>query len=262
MRRRSLLALGLAAAGPPRLAWGTDRTVRVGTVPGPHAEILRFVGALMAAQGVELHVDAREAGRSINADVARGALDAACFQNGVAFANESARRPTPLIEVARTVTLPFAIYSRRAVSLRALPLEATIAVPAEAGAMSRSLVLLHNHGLVELRPGVGLTAKPKDVVRNRHGFHLVPTARARLADALQRIDAAVLDHPTAEQARLLPARDSIGLEDARTPWADILAVRARDRDAAWLHTLLTAYRADPVKRFIRERFQDSVRRPW
>lgn len=261
MKRRALLWLGAAGPFVPAFA-AAPVEVAVGVLPGPHAEIMAVVRDVAARDGLALRLVEREAGRGINADVAAGVLDAACFQDAVAFAAEPRRTRAPLVEVASTVTLPIAIYSRRVPSVRQLPRGATLAIPSERAAASRALVLLHNHGLVELRENAGLTATPRDVVGNRYGFKLLSLPQAGLADALHRTDAAVIDRPTAVRAGLLPARDSIGLEDARTPWSGVLAVRDRDRNAAWVQMLVASYRTEPVKRFILARYQDSVRRPW
>lgn len=260
MNRRDLLLLGLASATPLVHA-RTDR-LAVGVLPGPHAEIMAQVRDVAATRGLVLDLVERPSGRAINTDVAARRLDVACFQDGVAFAADPARRDGALVEVARTVTLPVAIYSRRVPSVRQLPRGATIAIPRDRAAASRALVLLHNHGLIELRSDSGLTATTRDVVGNRYGFRLAPTDSARLADALHRVDAAVIDRASAGRAGLQPGRDSIGLEDARSPWSDVLAVRAADRASPWAAGLVGAYRSEPVKRFILERYQDSVRRPW
>lgn len=261
MKRRTCLLAVAAALWRPAFATA-PREVAVGVLPGPHAEIMAVVRDVAAAQRLALRLVEREGGRAVNGDVAAGRLDAACFQDAVAFAAESRRTSTPLIEVAATVTLPVAIYSRRVASVRQLQRGASIGIPRERAAASRALVLLHNHGLVELRDGSGLTATPRDVTGNRGGFKLVPLPQARLANALHRLDAAVIDRPHAVRAQLMPARDSIGLEDARTPWSSVLAVRGSDRSADWVRTLVASYRSEPVKRFILAQYQDSVRRPW
>ena len=260
MKRRHLVVLGLAAATP--FARARTAPVTIGVLPGPHAEILAQVQAVAAGRGLVLQTVERESGRQINADVLAGRLDVACFQDGVAFAGEPSRRRDALVELARTVTLPVAIYSRRVAAVRQLPRGASIAIPRERAAAARALVLLHNHGLIELRHDSGLAATPRDVTGNRYALRLVPTDTARLAAALHGMDAAVIDRDTAGAAGLQPGRDSIGLEDGRSPWSDVMAIRAADRDAPWAAELLAAYRSEPVKRFLLERFQDSVRRPW
>ena len=71
-----------------------------------------------------------------------------------------------------------------------------------------------------------------------------------------------LPFATASAAGLAPARDALGMEDARVPFANVLAVRARDRDAPWLTPTVRGLHSEPVKTFILARFNDSVRRPW
>lgn len=264
MQRRTLLTLAAAPLLPCELAFANvpARPVTIGVLPGPHREILACVRDVAAAQGLDLRIVDRSDGQAINADVARGRLDAACFQDGVSFARDRTRYGKELIEATRTVTQPVALYSRRITSPRQLSRGATLAIPRDPPLQARALVLLHNHGLVVLRDDAGLTASTRDVVGNRHQFRLDPLPAGRLADALCRVDLAVIDRPTADRAGLLPARDSIGVEDARTPWSDVLAVRAADRSANWVGTLVASYRSEPIKRFILERYQESVRRPW
>ncbi|WP_261320324.1 MetQ/NlpA family ABC transporter substrate-binding protein, partial [Burkholderia dolosa] len=68
-------------------------------------------------------------------------------------------------------------------------------------------------------------------------------------------------HPAAG-AGLAPARDSIGIEDARSPYANVLTVRDADRAKPWVAQLIAAYHSDDVAHFILTRYRDSVRRPW
>ncbi|WP_295958754.1 MetQ/NlpA family ABC transporter substrate-binding protein [Rhodoferax sp.] len=260
MKRRALLALGLGTTAFAVRA--QPCSVSVGVMPGPHAEIMTVVQQVAADAGLNLRLLEQDAGRGVNAEVLAGRLDAACFQDAVAFNTEAVRHPGALAIATPTVTLPFALYSRRVAHPRQLAHGSTLAIPRERAAASRALVLLHNFGLVALRDGSGLTATPRDVVGNRYGFKLLSLPQDQLAGALPRVDAAVIDRPHAGRAGLQPGRDSIGLEDARSPWTDVLAVRGADRSAAWVNTLVASYRSEPVKRFILEHFQDSVRRPW
>jgi len=260
MKRRSLLLCATAALGP--LVRAEARALAVGVAPGPHAEIMDVVRRVAGQRGLALRVELREGGRGINADVASGALDIACFQDAVAFAAEMQHRRGLLVNAAPTITQPFAIYSRRLASLRRLADGDAIGIPRDSAAAARALILLHNHGLISLRDGAGLQATRHDVALNRRRLKLVELPPAQLAGALDRLACTVIDSPHAAQAGLLPARDSIGMEDARTPYTDILAVRRADREQPWVTALVEAYHSEEVKRFILERFQDSVRRPW
>lgn len=265
MKRRDILRCGGAGAFALLSAASTRaeaRMLAVGVAPGPHVDIIEVVRQVSARRGLDLRIVVREGGRGINADVASGTLDIACFQDAVAFAAEARRRHEALVNVAPTVTRPFAIYSRRRASLRDLADGDGVAIPHDPPAAARALILLHNHGLLTLRYGAGLHATPRDVVANRLHLKLLELPPDQLAGALDRLACAVVDSAHAGQAGLLPARDSIGIEDARTPYTDILAVRRADRAQPWVATLVESYHSEEVKRFILERFQDSVRRPW
>jgi YaeC family lipoprotein len=262
MKRRLVLA---AVAATPLWARGAQAgpaPLRIAVAPGPQAEVMNLVAQLGAAQGLALApVLSVDAPKAVNAALAAGGFDAASVEDAVAFAADPAR--PRLAEAALTLTLPMALYSRRLAALRDLPDGGRVAIPAEPAAATRALLLLHNHGLLVLRPGAGLSARPADVQSTRRGLRLASLPSARLAAALDgTADLAVIDRPTAVAAGLQPARDSLGIEDARSPWAGLLAVRRSDVDAPWLRQLVAVYRSEPVKRFILERYLDSVRRPW
>lgn len=266
MKRRALLTVTAASALAPWAASlraaSPERTVTVGTTPGPHADILAEVGRLTAQQGLQLQVVPRDGGRAVNADVAAGRLDVACFQDAVSFASDYPKADAPLVSLATTVTLPYALYSRRLASSRALKPGDTVAIPRERIAASRALILLHNHGLITLRDAAGLNATLRDVEANRLQLRLVQHPMDQLAATLSQVPCAVIDSPNAAAAGLLPARDGIGIEDASTPFTGILAVRRADESTPWARQLVASYHSEPIKRFILEHFQDSVRRPW
>jgi ABC-type metal ion transport system substrate-binding protein len=73
---------------------------------------------------------------------------------------------------------------------------------------------------------------------------------------------AVMDSDDAARAGLFPARDGLGLEDARSPYASVLTVRDSDRGQPWVAQLVASYHSSDVAHFILTRYQDSVRRPW
>ncbi|GAA0751993.1 MetQ/NlpA family ABC transporter substrate-binding protein [Ideonella azotifigens] len=254
--RRLFLSASMASLASA--AWPAA-PLRIGTVPGPQAEVLGLVRDL-APQGLQLQLEVREHGRALNADLARGALDAVSFEDGVAFAADPLRGQ--LASASATLTLPMALYSRRLRSLRQLAQGDTLVLPRDQAGLSRGLLLLHNHGVITLRDDSGLHAKLADVVVNRLALRLQTQPAAKLFAALDRAALVVIGAEDAMAAGLQPARDSLGLEDARSPYAGVLAVRRQDKDSPWVAQLVAAYHAEPVKAFLLSRYQGSVRRPW
>lgn len=260
MRRRQLLSMAGALALP--LAARADAPVRIGTVAGPYAEILQHVAAQAARQGLDLRIEVRPDGRGIDADVARGRLDAASCEDGVRFADEARHGARGLAVVAATVTLPMAIYSRRLTRPLQVRDGETVVVPDDAPGLARALVLLHNFGLIGLRDDIGLHATLRDVIENPRSLHIVARPAHALYGALTQAAFVLMDSADARRAGLEPARDSIGIEDGRSPWAGVLAMRRDRMDEPWVARLLAAYRSEDTKHFLLAEYRDSVRRPW
>jgi YaeC family lipoprotein len=269
-----LLALaGLAGALLAAVQAQAAKPIRIGVTDGPQAEILAEVKPIAAARGVPVELVRYPNGKDINRDLAAGRLDAASFQDGVAFAHEVKRYRYPLANAALTVTLPMGIYSRKMTSLRQLKDGDALAVPNDHAGAARALILLQNYGLLTLADSTSLNGKSHDIETNLraglhdietnpHRYRLVPLPAAQLAANRGRYAAALIDYADAARAGLSPARDGIGMEDARTPYAGVLAVRSADQQQPWLKTLIASYRSEPVAHFILTRYQDSVRRPW
>lgn len=272
MSRRACLAQGMVWGLSPLLpAWAAPAAqasspLRIGVLAGPHAEVMGYVDKLLRAQGVEVQLEIRPDATRLNEALANRQLDATSVQSAVALEADTRRRKLPVAAAALTLTLPLGIYSRRIARLQALPQGGRLAIPADGEARSRALILLHNHGLLTLREGAGLHASSRDVLSTQRGLRLVPLARPALLDSLSpdsRVaDASLLDFGLAQSAGLQPARDSIGIEDARTPFADVLAVHRDNLQAPWLSRLVSTYHSKPVARFVLQRYQESVRRPW
>ena len=261
--RRRLLFAGAAAwlAGFGATA-SADVAVRIGVPPGPEAQLLEHVRDLAAAQGLALRLDVRPPGRELADEVANGTLDAAVWDDGVRFADDAARHHGQLVVAAAMFTLPTALYSRRLANLRALRDGDALALPLEPAAQARALVLLQNFGLLTLRDDIGLHARLRDVIANPHGLRLAALPTPRLYEALARTPVVAMDYDSATRAGLQPARDAIGLEDARTPFGGVLAVRRDGLAQPWLAPLIAVVHGEPLRHFAFERFADSVRRPW
>ncbi|MGA9914308.1 MAG: MetQ/NlpA family ABC transporter substrate-binding protein, partial [Paraburkholderia sp.] len=55
-----------------------------------------------------------------------------------------------------------------------------------------------------------------------------------------------------------PTKDAIALEDIRSPYANLIAVRAQDKDKPWVKKLVAAYQSEDVRQFIKTQFKGSV----
>jgi YaeC family lipoprotein len=241
---------GSSSAAPARTS------LKVGVVGGPEAEVLAFVADQEPNLGLELvrfpnAARAREALRSREVDAASFESQVELVSSGQEF--ESA---------GLTVTLPLAFYSRRLRSLSELGEGSRVAISRAPLAQGRALLVLYHYGLVGFDEALGPSARLPDVTRNPRGIELVAVDDAALPAELDGAQLVALEYGPAAAAGLAPARRGLAMEDAYSPFAQVLTVLRGGREDPKVLALLTAYHSTGTKSFILNRFEDSVRRPW
>lgn len=232
------------------------RVVRVGVVTQADTELVVAANPVQAG-GVQL-----QAVPFANVSLARKALAASEIDASIAEDAQALASDPSACVVTPTVTYPLGLYATKIAAVREVPVRGRVALPGERVAQGRALLLLHHYGLIRLDRDAGLQPRVGDIVGNPRQlrFHTLPAAS--LAAALRSDALVAMPYAVADAAGLAPARDALGMEDARVPWANVLAVRAADCQADWVGHTAAAFHASPVKTFILARFNDSVRRPW
>jgi D-methionine transport system substrate-binding protein len=258
MRLRYLLAAICVVS----TAHAAEKPVRIGVMPGEEASVVAQVRKVAARQGLPLEIVTFDDAARIDAALATGAIDAASAEDEASLIARSKLNGYAIRSVAATVTLPMAFYSRKLMSMASLPRGASIAIPDDAAGTARALILLQNYALITLKDEAGLQPTLRDIVGNRFGLTIRRLKNAKLYDALDTASIVAMNADYAVRHQLKPGRDSIGIEDARSPYQHVLAVRTRDANAEWVAQLIRAYHSDDVAHFIFTQYQDSVRRPW
>lgn len=251
-----MVAFGLIAGMP--FAHAQDvRIVRIGVAAGTDRALIEAAAPAARERGMQL-----EAVPFADADKAAAALAAGRIDGSVAQDAQVVGANRAFCAAAHTVTYPMGLYAAQIGAVRDVPVGAVVALPADRAGQGRALLLLQRYGLVRIDQQAGLQPRLRDVIDNprKLRWHAVPAAR--LAGALRTSALVAMPYTVADAAGLAPARDAIGMEDARVPWANALAVRAADCQAPWVAATVAALHAPAVKSFILARFNDSVRRPW
>ncbi|SHI55833.1 D-methionine transport system substrate-binding protein [Roseomonas rosea] len=258
--RRTLAAL---AAFAPAAAWAQDigtaqRPLRVGVTAGPHAQVMEKVREIAARDGLVIRVVEFTDYIQPNAALAAGDLDANSYQHRP-FLDAAVRdRRLPLVEVGKTMVFPMGLYSRRHKSVQDVPAGARVAIPNDPSNGGRALVLLAKAGLFTLKEGADHTATVVDITANPRRIRVVELEAAQLPRALEEVELAAINTNYALNAGLNPVRDSIAIEGADSPYANLIAVRQQDKDAPWVRRLVAAYQNDEVKAFVQATFQGSA----
>jgi D-methionine transport system substrate-binding protein len=154
------------------------------------------------------------------------------------------------------------VYSTKIKSLKDLKAGAKVGVPNDPTNGGRALLVLQAQGLFKLKPGVGLKATPLDIADNPKKIKIVELDAAQLPRSLADLDAAAINGNYAESAGLNPTKDAIAVEDAKGPYANLIAVREQDKDKPWVAKLVKAYHSAEVKQFIATQFKNSVIAAW
>ncbi|WGF90175.1 MetQ/NlpA family ABC transporter substrate-binding protein [Marinivivus vitaminiproducens] len=258
---RALGALGVAALlSGTTPAWAD--AIRVGVSAGPHAEIMEVVGTVAEANGLALEVVEFTDYVIPNEALANGEIEANSFQHQPYLDNQIQDRGYDLTSVGLTVLFPMGFYSQKVDSLDALPDGATIAIQNDPTNGGRSLLLLASEGVIGLAEDVGLAPSILDITDNPKNLNFIELDAAQLPRSLGDVDAAAVNTNYAIESGLDPLKDAIAREGTDSPYTNIVAVRAEDRDQPWVKTLVAAYHSPEVKDFIAERFQGSVVAGW
>lgn len=234
------------------------QTLTVGAEAIPHAEILEQIRPVLAKEGIDLKVKVFTNGFQENFAVEQGELDANYFQHQPFLDYFNASKGTHLVSVVRVHVEPFGAYSQRIRSVAALKEGAVVAIPNDPSNTARALLLLEREGLIGLNAPSGGLVSVRDVVRNPKKLQIREIEAATLPRLLAQFDLALINTNYALQAGLKPTRDALFIEDARSPYANVVVARADKRSDPALQKLAAALTTPAVKQFIAQKYQGAV----
>lgn len=239
-----------------------DKTPKVGVTAGPHAQIMAVVQQVAEKDGLKIQIVEFADYIQPNVALSKGDIDLNSFQHQPYLEHVIADRKYDLIPLAKTVLFPMGVYSQKVRSLTELKVGATIAIPDDPTNGGRSLLLLEKAGLIKLKRGTGLKASVRDIAENPRKITFKELDASRITRHLPDVDAAVINSNFAMQAGFVPVTSAIFLEDAHSPYANIIAIRAKDKDHPAYQKFLKSYHSDEVKAYVQDHFKGSVITTW
>lgn len=264
MQRRSVIKSAIVALGVvvSAGAFAQDKPIKIGVTGGPHAQIMEQVKKVAAKDGLNIQLIEFSDYIQPNAALAAGDLDANSYQHLPYLEAQIKDRGYKFTHVAFTVTFPMGVYSKKIKSLDQLKQGARVGVPNDPTNGGRGLLLLQSKGVIKLRADAGLKATPLDVVENPKKIKIVELDAAQLPRSLDDLDAAAINGNYAESAGLSPTRDAIAMEGPKGPYANLIAIRAADKDKPWVAKLVKAYHSPEIKQYVQSTFKESVITAW
>jgi len=261
-RRAAAWAAGGVLAVLVPTARAQAKPLKIGVTAGPHAQILEVVKPLAARAGLQIQIVEFNDYIQPNAALAQGELDANSYQHKPFLDQQNKDRGYKLVPLALTVTFPIGIYSKKVKSLSEVPGGGRVAIPNDPTNGGRVLLLLQREKVFTLKPDVGVRATVADITDNPRRIRIIELDAAQLPRALDDVDAAAVNTNYAVQAGLQPKRDAIAIEDADSPYANLIAVREADKERPEFATLVAAYHSPEVKKFVLDTFQGAVLPAW
>jgi len=257
MKSRLLsLVFGLTLFALPAFA---DQKIKVG-ISGGDAEIVwAKVKEIAAQDGLDVGVVVFNDYLLPNAALDAGDLDANAFQHKPFLENQIKTRGYKITPVGDTIVAPIGLYSRKVKAVDDIKPGGSIGIPNDPSNGGRALLLLQAQKLIKVKDGVGLLPTVLDVVDNPKKLQLREIDAAQLPRSLDDVDAAVINTNYAVPVGLIPGKDSIAIESpVNNPYNNFIAVRERDKDAAWVPKLVRAYQNETIRQLIKDRLPGQI----
>jgi D-methionine transport system substrate-binding protein len=253
---------GKSEPAKPAAAPVADKPLKVGVTAGPHAQILEVVKKVAEKDGLKIQIVEFSDYIQPNVALNQGDIDLNSFQHLPYLENMIKDRKYDLVMLAKTITFPMGVYSKKIKSVKDLKDGALIAIPNDPTNGGRALALLEKAGLIKLKPGLGHKASVVDITENPKKLKIRELDAAQIPRSLDDLDLAAINTNYAMPAGLVPVKDALVLEDSNSPYANIIAARGKDKENPQYKKFIKAYQSEEVKKFVNEQFKGSIVVAW
>jgi D-methionine transport system substrate-binding protein len=238
---------------------GTDgRTVVLGTLSGPHAEIAEVAAKIAEKKGLKVKIVEFSDYGHVNEALRAKDVDANAFQH-VPYLNKAIKAKgyqfTPL---GKTVLFPLGVYSQKIHSVKEIKEGMLVTIPADPANCGRGLQLLEREGVIGLKKTAGVLSTTNDIVDNPKHLKFREVDSAYLGRSLPDVGFAVINGSWAVKSGLVPAKDAFILEDGKSEYSNVLVVRTNEKDKPEFKILLESYQSPEVKDFVLKTYKGSV----
>ncbi|HHX60900.1 MAG TPA: MetQ/NlpA family ABC transporter substrate-binding protein [Epulopiscium sp.] len=251
----ALVLVGVVGCGKGKADSGT---LKVSVTSVPHAEIMEHIRPALEEKGIKLDLTVADDYNIHNRSLAEKETDANFFQHFPFLEDQIADFNYEIQEFGKIHIEPLGVYSKKYASLDELPDGATIALPNDPSNESRALALLHRNGLIEMTDINNLKSSILDIKANPKNIKFQEIDAAMLARTLDDVDASVINTNFALAADLNPTADALVIEDADSPYVNILTIRKGDENRKELKILQEVLMSDSVRDFINDKYKGAI----
>ncbi len=253
----------LLCFGCSRAHHSADNEIKIGTIAGPESELME-VAKNVAKKDYDLNIEIIPFTDYVlpNQALADGSIDANMFQHLPYLEAMITAKGYPLISIGKTFIYPMGIYSTKIKNLNELHPNATVAIPNDPSNGTRALLLLEKAGLLTLNKTDSLKITPQDLLQNPKHINIKELDAAQLPRMIQDVDLAVINTNYAMLAGLMPTRDALFIEDKNSPYANIVVIRAADKNDPKFIKLMNALHSKAVRVKAEQLFHGEAIPAW
>lgn len=251
-------AEGTATAEPSEAPAAELVALTVGASPVPHAEILKAIAPLLEEQGIKLEIKEFTDYILPNTELAQEQIDANFFQHQPYLDEQNKQNGTDLVGVASVHVEPFGAYSKKVKSVDELKDGAKVAIPNDPSNGGRALILMAKNGLIKLKDDTNILSTKADITENPKNLDIIELDAAMLPRQLEEVDLALINTNYALEAKLVPTKDALFIEDKESPYANLLVTRQDNKDSDAIKKLAAALTSPEAKKFIDEQYKGSI----
>lgn len=252
----ALVGCGAAKDASTAESSSDKKTIKVGATPVPHKEILEKVKPILEKDGYKLEIVEFTDYVTPNTALQEGEIDANFFQHEPYLNKFNEEKHTELDYTVKVHLEPMGVYSKKIKKLDELKDGAVIAIPNDPTNGGRALRVLEKEGVIKLKSGELISKL--DITENPKKLDIKELDAPQLPRVLEDVDAAVINTNYAIPANLNPLKDAIAIESKDSPYANVLAVRKKDKDKPYIQVLSKALTSPEIKKFIEDNYKGSI----
>ncbi len=235
-----------------------NKKFKVAATAVPQAEMLHEIQPDLQEKGIDLKIIVTDDYNMPNRALADHDIDANFFQHLPFLERQIQEFHYPLESIGKIEIEPMGIYSKKIDSIQNLKMHAKIAIPNDPTNEARALMLLEQHGIIELKNPKDLMATTRDISKNPKQIQFLEMDAAMIPRTLEDVDAAAINTNYALQADLSPMKDALILEDPNSPYANVLVIRIGDENNPKIKALKAALTSEKMKEFILKKYKGAV----
>ncbi|HOO76189.1 MAG: MetQ/NlpA family ABC transporter substrate-binding protein [Thermotogae bacterium] len=255
-----VLAVSVLAAYFAGKSKDSGEVLKIGVTPVPHEEIIKYVEKEFEEKtGVDLQIVEFTDYVQPNLALEDHSIDLNYFQH-IPYLEKFCEEKNikDLVSVFKVHVEPMGFYSKKSIS--EIKKGDVVVIPNDSTNGGRALLLLAKNNLIKLDSS-DITVSVKNIISNPYGIDFKELDAAFIPRTYKEdnsVTAAVINTNYAIEAELNPLNDSVFIEDADSPYANIIVAREDNKDDKNITELINILKSDKVRDFINEKYNGSV----